>query len=89
MTPELVKKDSLTRLGKNPGDASEYELLAWANWKLGRKDEARQALSQARRLRPNDPSIEKNWAVVNRPNSQPEDFKIQIQLGMGFDDLLK
>jgi hypothetical protein len=89
MTPELVKRDSLSRIGKNPKDASEYELLAWANWKLGRKDEARHALAQARALQPNHPSIQKNWAVVNRPNAKPEDFKIQIQLGMGFEELLK
>jgi hypothetical protein len=89
MTPELVKKDSLARLAKNPRDGYEHELVAWANWRMGRREEARHALSDAIALRPKDPGLRKNWAVVNRRDSKPEDFKIEIKLGVGFDDLLK
>jgi hypothetical protein len=89
MTPEFVKKDSLARLAKKPGDGYELELLAWANWRMGRREEARSALSEAIARRPKDQNLRKNWAVVNRPGAKPEDFKIQIQLGLGFDDLLK
>jgi tetratricopeptide (TPR) repeat protein len=89
MKPELVEKDSLSRISKNPDDWKEREILAWSEFKQGRRDQARTALRAALARAPNEPALRKDLAIVNDPRSKPDDFKVQLQLGVGFGDLLK
>lgn len=89
MEPERVIKDSLTRLSKDPGDSHEHQILAWANWRIGRRDEAKAELRRALSRKPDDPELRANWVTVNRRDAKVDDFKIAFKVGVGFTDLLK
>lgn len=89
MNPERVKNDSLTRISKNPDDWHEHQILAWANWKTGRRDEAKSELQRAMKLKPDESELQKNWSAINRVDAKTEDFKISFRIGVGFTDLLK
>ncbi len=89
MDPERVKQDSLSRLSRKPDDWRENQVLAWANWKLGRKDESRAALKRALELNPGEKELQENWQVTQRPGSKPEDFKISMRVGVSFTEMLK
>jgi len=89
MDPERVKQDSLNRVSKNPNDWQEQQILAWANFKQGRRDEARAALLQALKADPGNVDLKENLVVVNRRDSKPDDFKITMKIGINFNDLLQ
>ncbi len=89
MTPELVREDSLARLGLAPANPREQEILAWADWRLGRRDEAMRILSEALRRNPGDASLRANWEVVKDPAAKAEDFKISIQVGVRLSEILR
>jgi hypothetical protein len=94
MTPDLVREDSRIRLERNPGDWHEQQIYAWANWRLGRKDEARSALREALKLEAasgtsRNTELHANWKAIQNPNATREDFKIQMKIGVGLTDLLQ
>lgn len=89
MDPERVKQDSLSRLSRKPDDWRENQVLAWANWKLGRKDESRAALKRALELNPGEKELQENWQVTQKPGSKPDDFKISMRVGVSFTEMLK
>lgn len=89
MTPELVREDSLERLRRNPDDPREQEILAWANWRLGRRGDSMRILAEALRRNPADASIRANWEVAKNPAAKAEDFKISIQVGVHLSEILR
>lgn len=89
MDPEHVKNDSLTRVSKNPDDWRERQILAWANWKTGRREDAKAELQRALKLNPGESELLKNWDAITRADAKAEDFKISFKIGVGFTDLLK
>lgn len=89
MEPERVRRDSLARLARDPENWREYQILAWANWKANRHEDAKAEIIQALKLKPNEPELLANWKAINRPGAKLDDFKISFKVGVAFSDLLK
>lgn len=89
LTPDLVRRDSLERLAKNPRDTAEMQMLAWAEFRSGRRQEAKAAIDRAIAIDPRNREYRINRAIITSRKSQPEDFQIVMKVSVGFDELLK
>lgn len=88
-TPELAREDALTQVQAEPGSAPAHRYLAYAEWKAGNREASRQALQQAMSLEPQNAELQSVWRAIQSDAASSDDFKMNLTLGLRFDDIVK
>lgn len=88
LDPAKVEELSRSTLSADPYRQGSREILGWALWQQGRREEALSELGIAVARNPQDEWLRKMYQNLKKPNAKKEDYMGRLSLGVKLEDVL-
>lgn len=88
LDPAKVEELSRSTLSADPHRQGSREILGWALWQQGRREEALSELGIAVARNPQDEWLRKMYQNLQRPGAKKEDYMGRLSLGVKLEDIL-